>query len=135
MGRNFTNDVAQPLIKGSSRTFAALRSEPHSAYHAARRGNRKRERDEQATISVLEGLGSEQEEAATMRLLDLGARNQLVRGGQARMRARAHSRSRFAGGLDGGGERGRSGRFHGSLRNSQPVDKKARGLGPLPAAT
>eukprot|EP00965_Chrysotila_dentata_P041765 1385296-Pleurochrysis_carterae.AAC.1 len=70
-----------------------------------------------------------------MRLLDLVARSQLVRGGQVRMRVRAHSRSRCAGSFDGGGERGRSGRFHGSLRNSQPVDKRVCGLGPLPAAT
>eukprot|EP00965_Chrysotila_dentata_P097174 3211720-Pleurochrysis_carterae.AAC.1 len=86
-------------------------------------------------MSILEGLGSGQEEAATMRLLDLRARSQLVRGGQVRMRDWAHSRSNFAGGLDGGGERGGSGRFHGSLLNSQPVDKKVCSLGPLTAAT
>eukprot|EP00965_Chrysotila_dentata_P180051 5945166-Pleurochrysis_carterae.AAC.1 len=51
------------------------------------------------------------------------------------MRARARSRSRFAGGLDGGGERGRFGQFHWSLRHSQLVDKKVSGLGQLPAAT
>ena len=36
MSRNFPNGVAKPLIKVSGRTLVALRSEPHSAYHAAR---------------------------------------------------------------------------------------------------
>ena len=53
----------------------------------------------------------------------------MVRGRQVGTRAQAHSRSKFAEGLDEDDERGEFGRFHRSLRDLQPVDRKVCGLG------